>query len=74
MRQATIHQTSFSRRAVPVAPAAERALTDPKQRRRLHLAQLRPLRATKNIRETHPPYPLVNACPVHANPHLWGGT
>ena len=57
-----------------VTPAPEGALTDPKQFRRLHLAQLRPLRAAKNIRETHPAYPLVNARPVHEIPQSWRST
>jgi hypothetical protein len=34
----------------------------------------RPLRAAKNVRETHPTYPLVNACPVHPNPQSWRAT
>ena len=55
-------------------PATERAFTDPKQFRRLHLAQLQPLRAAKNIRETHPAYPLVNARPVHEIPQYWRST
>ena len=57
---------------MPIPPAAKRPLADPKQLRRLHLAQLRPLRAAQDILKTHPTYPLVNACPVHPNP-LPGG-
>ncbi len=33
----------------------------------LDLAQLRPLCAAENVRETHQAYPFVNACPVHRN-------
>jgi hypothetical protein len=72
--QPAIGQTRLPCLAVAVTPAAERALADPKQLSRLHLAQLRPLRAAKNIRETHPTYPLVNACPVHACLHSWRPT
>ena len=54
-----------------VPPAAERTFADPQQFRRLHLAQLRPFRPAKHIRETHPSYPLVNACPIHAKPPSW---
>ena len=64
-----VGQTVLAAIAVAIAPASERAFADPKQFRRLHLAQFRPLRAAQNIRETHPPYPLVKACPVHRNLH-----
>src|ERR1019366_778035 len=71
-RQATVLQTRQPRVAVPVPPAAEGAFADPKQLGCLHLAQLRPLRAAEHVRETHPAYPFVNACPLHANPQSWG--
>ena len=70
--QAAIRQTRLSRLAVAVAPTAERALADAQQLRCLNLAQFRPLRPAQNVGETHPAYPLVNACPVHANPLCWG--
>jgi hypothetical protein len=64
-RQTMIGQTFQTALAMPITPATKRSFADPKQLRRLHLAQLRPLRAAKNIGKTHPPYPLVNACPIH---------
>jgi hypothetical protein len=53
---------------VAVTPAAECPLTDPKQVRRLNLAQLRPLRPANNILKTHPTNPLVNTRPIHRRP------
>ena len=70
-RQSAIRKTSFPRFAMAVPPAAEGSFADPQQFRRLHLAQLRPFRPAKHIRETHPSYPLVNACPIHAKPPSW---
>ena len=48
-RQPPVGQTRRPGVAVAVTPAAERPFTDPKQLRRLHLAQFRPLRAAKNV-------------------------
>src|SRR5665213_3298479 len=65
--KAAVFQPGFASLPVTVPPAAECAFADTKQLRRLHLAQLGPLRPAHDVRETHPPYPFVNACPVHAN-------
>ena len=73
-RQASVVLTFQTVIAMTVTPAPEGALTDPKQFSRFHLAQLQPLRAAKNIRETHPAYPLVNARPVHEIPQSWRST
>ena len=54
--------------AVPIAPPAECPLADPQQLRRLHLAQLRPLRAANNVRQTLPTDPLANASPAPCIP------
>jgi hypothetical protein len=69
--QTTIRQTFQTAAAMAVTPAPKRPLADPKQLRSLHLAQLRPLRAVKNVRETHKPYSLVNPSPIHQNLHSW---
>ena len=66
---ATAEDSSLSVLPVPIPPPVERSLAYSKQFRRLHLAQFRPLRPAKHIRETHPTYPLVNACPIHPNLH-----
>ncbi len=68
-RQAPIVQTRRSAVAMPITPAAERPLADPKQLSRLHLTELRPLRTAQDVLKTHPTYALVNACPIHENPH-----
>src|SRR6185312_5066360 len=73
-RQAAVVQPAQTVIAMTLTPATEAPLADPKQFSRLHLAQLRPFRPAKNIRETHPTYPLVNACPVHEFPHSWRTT
>jgi hypothetical protein len=48
-RQTTIGQTFQPALTMPITPATKRSFADPKQLRHLHLAQLRPLRAAKNI-------------------------
>lgn len=69
-RQPPVGQTRQTTLPMAIAPATEGSFADPKQFRRLDLAQLRPFRPAQNIFETHPPYPLVNACPVHQKPPL----
>src|ERR1700722_7919057 len=67
-RQAPISQARWPSLSMPIPPPPERPFADPKQFRRFHLAQLRPLRTAQNIFETHPTYALVNACPIHPKP------
>jgi hypothetical protein len=66
--QPPIGQAWQSNLPVAITPATERPLADPKQLRRLDLAQLRAFGSAKNICEAHSAYPLVNACPIHPIP------